>query len=89
MIRKILCLVATLLLTHVQIAEAQQQTKVPRIGYLTGTFLSANSARIDAFKTGLRELGYWRGKTLSLSGDLRRRKRNGCLGSPLNLCVSR
>ena len=25
---------------------------------MTGTFLSANSARIDAFKTGLRELGY-------------------------------
>jgi putative ABC transport system substrate-binding protein len=39
-------------------AEAQQPKKVPRIGFLIGTFPSANTARIDAFRQGLRELGY-------------------------------
>ena len=34
MIGKILWLLATLLLAHVQLAEAQQPKKVPRIGWL-------------------------------------------------------
>ena len=38
-------------------AEAQQPTKVPRIGYLTSTSLSAIAARTEAFREGLRELG--------------------------------
>jgi putative tryptophan/tyrosine transport system substrate-binding protein len=45
-------------------AEAQQPTKVPRIGYLTGTLSSANSARREAFRQGLRELGYVEGKNI-------------------------
>src|ERR1044072_2262769 len=44
--------------------QAQQPTRIPRIGYLTGTSLSANSARTDAFRQGLRELGYVHGKNL-------------------------
>src|SRR5262249_48256304 len=44
--------------------EAEQPTKVPRIGYLTGTLSSANSARIEAFREGLRELGYVEGKNI-------------------------
>jgi ABC-type uncharacterized transport system substrate-binding protein len=39
-------------------AEAQQPKKVPRIGYLTSTSPSAQSARIEAFRQGLSELGY-------------------------------
>jgi putative tryptophan/tyrosine transport system substrate-binding protein len=50
------------LLAVAVIAEAQQPKKVPRIGYLSGTSLSANSARTDAFKKGLRELGYIEGE---------------------------
>ena len=50
--------------------EAQQTTKVTLIGYLSGPSLSANAARIEAFRQGLRELATWRGKTSSLSGDL-------------------
>ncbi len=38
--------------------EAQQAGKVPRIGYLTAAYLAALSARIEAFRQGLRELGY-------------------------------
>jgi hypothetical protein len=51
-------------------AEAQQTTKVTSIGYLSGPSLSANAARIEAFRQGLRELSYVEGKTSSLSGDL-------------------
>jgi putative ABC transport system substrate-binding protein len=38
--------------------EAQQPTKVPRIGYLAAISLSALAARTEAFRQGLRELGY-------------------------------
>jgi putative tryptophan/tyrosine transport system substrate-binding protein len=40
------------------IAEAQQPKKVPRIGYLGAASLSAIPKRIEAFRQGLRELGY-------------------------------
>jgi ABC-type uncharacterized transport system substrate-binding protein len=45
-------------------AEAQQPTKIPRIGYLTGVSLSADSPRIEGFRQGLRELGYVGGKNI-------------------------
>ena len=45
-------------------AEAQQPTKVPRIGYLSANSLSANVGRIEAFRQGLRELGYVEGKNI-------------------------
>ena len=56
------------------VAQAQQPTKVPRIGYLTASSLSANPTRVAAFRQVLRELGYIEGKTSSLSGDLQRGK---------------
>jgi len=43
-------------------AEAQQPTKVPRIGYLATVSASAIAVRIEAFRQGLRELGYVEGK---------------------------
>src|SRR5947208_14035624 len=39
-------------------AEAQQPTKIPRIGYLGASSPTTNTARIEAFRRGLRELGY-------------------------------
>jgi len=45
-------------------AEAQQPTKIPRIGYLGGGSPSSNPARIEAFRQGLRELGYVEGKNI-------------------------
>jgi len=45
-------------------AEAQQAKKVPRIGFLIGTSPSHNWARIEAFRQGLRELGYVEGKNI-------------------------
>jgi ABC-type uncharacterized transport system substrate-binding protein len=45
-------------------ADAQQATKVTPIGYLSGPSLSANAARIEAFRQGLRELSYVEGKNI-------------------------
>jgi putative tryptophan/tyrosine transport system substrate-binding protein len=57
-------LLTTILLTTVSIAEAQQPTKVPRIGFLSAFSGSSLSARIEAFRQGLRELGYVEGKNV-------------------------
>jgi ABC-type uncharacterized transport system substrate-binding protein len=45
-------------------AEAQQPARIPRIGYLSGNSLSASPARTEAFRQGLRELGYIEGKNI-------------------------
>jgi putative tryptophan/tyrosine transport system substrate-binding protein len=45
-------------------AEAQQTGKVPRIAYLTVAPLSANVTRVEAFRQGLRDLGYVEGKNI-------------------------
>ena len=45
-------------------AEAQQPKKVPRIGFLSGQSPSTISTRTDAFRHGLRELGYVEGKNI-------------------------
>ena len=57
-------LVAVVLLAVAVIAEAQQPKKVPRIGYLAPQSLSALVARTEAFRRGLRELGYVEGKNI-------------------------
>jgi hypothetical protein len=46
------------------VVPAQQPAKVPRIGYLTGSSLSAAAARNEAFLQGLRDLGYIEGKNI-------------------------
>ena len=45
-------------------AEGQQPKRIPRIGYLVIAPPSANEARIEAFRQGLRELGYVEGKNI-------------------------
>ena len=45
-------------------AETQQQNKAPRIGFLIGGSPSAVAARTEAFRQGLRELGYVEGKNI-------------------------
>src|SRR5438477_8384973 len=54
------------------VVQAQQTTKVTPIGYLSFPSLSANAARIEAFRQGLRELSYVEGKKIVIerrSGD--------------------
>ena len=45
-------------------AEAQQPKKIPRIGVLVTSSPSPTSQRIEAFRRGLRELGYLEGKDI-------------------------
>jgi putative ABC transport system substrate-binding protein len=45
-------------------AEAQQPKKVPRIGFLATVSPSTLSDRVEAFRQGLRELGYVEGKNI-------------------------
>ena len=57
-------LFVVVLLAVAVIAEAQQPKKVPRIGYLGGVSLSANTARHEAFRQGLRDLHYVDGENI-------------------------
>jgi len=59
------CLLLTLLLLTVSIVDAQQPKKVPRIGYLSGRGdPSTPDPLADAFRQGLRDLGYIEGKNI-------------------------
>ncbi len=53
-----------LLSASISPAEAQQPTKVHRIGFLATVFPSTISSRVNAFRQGLRELGYAEGKNI-------------------------
>ena len=58
--------VALMLLAMAAIAGAQQTTKVPRIGFLGGASASFYAARTNAFRQGLKELGYTEGKNIDI-----------------------
>jgi putative ABC transport system substrate-binding protein len=59
---RIAAFIALLIFALVHLAEAQQPKKVSRIGYLGGA--SPVSDRMEAFRQGLRELGYVEGKNI-------------------------
>src|SRR5688500_13816316 len=62
--RKIVWLLTILLLASVHLTEAQQPDKAHRIGYLSVLSHSSMADRIEAFRQGLRELGYVEGKNI-------------------------
>src|SRR5918996_509490 len=63
--RKILnCLLATFLLTTALPAQAQQAKKLPRIGVLTVNPPQSIATRLEAFRQGLRDLGYLEGQNI-------------------------
>jgi putative tryptophan/tyrosine transport system substrate-binding protein len=67
MTRRILGVVLGALLLAFSIpAEAQQTKKAPRIGYLTTTFASEVTGRVDALRHGLRQLGYLERKNIAI-----------------------
>jgi ABC-type uncharacterized transport system substrate-binding protein len=57
-------LLITVCLINIVPAQAQQTTKIPRVGYLSSNSIAAMSARTEAFRQGLRELGYAEGKNI-------------------------
>jgi ABC-type uncharacterized transport system substrate-binding protein len=71
-------LVVVVLLAVAVTAEAQQPNKVPRVGLLIGGPASSDLARIEAFRQGLRELGYAEGENIFIEyryGDQQKRKK--------------
>ena len=62
--QKLICFTLACLLLGLSSAEAQQPKKVPRIGLLFSSSPLPRSARIEAFRQGLRELGYAEGKDI-------------------------
>ena len=59
-----------------------QPAKIPRIGFLGASSFSANAARLEAFRQGLRELGYAEGKNIVIELAICRGKaRSACLTS--------
>jgi putative ABC transport system substrate-binding protein len=56
--------ICAVLLALNDFAHAQEPTKVPRIGFLSLNSPAALAARIEAFRQGLRELGYVEGKNI-------------------------
>src|SRR5215467_4262103 len=48
------------------ISTAQQPKKVARIGYLAAVTASADAPRLEAFRQGLRELGYVEGQNITI-----------------------
>src|SRR5258706_2153797 len=67
MIKNIILFALCCLLLAPCSASAQQPTgKAPRIGFLSTAALSSLSPRLDAFRLGLRELGYVEGKNIAI-----------------------
>jgi putative ABC transport system substrate-binding protein len=64
--RKVFCLALCALLSALSVsAEAQQPKKIPRIGLVTsGGNPNSPGLRVEAFQSGLLELGYVEGKNI-------------------------
>src|SRR6059036_4017404 len=62
----IVSMLAALIPASVQLVEAQQPKKIAKIGYLLASTPAAAAHNIEAFRQGMRELGYVEGKTLVL-----------------------
>ena len=62
-LRLLLC---ALMLAAGPVAEAQQPRKVPRVGYLAAVSASADAPRLEAFRQGLRDLGYVEGQNIQI-----------------------
>ena len=72
-------------------AEAQQPKKVPRIGLLVGASLSSRRevGQVEAFRQGLRELGYVEGQNIAIEYRYAEERSIGSLRLRPSWCVSR
>ena len=74
-----LSVIAFVLAVTAAVAQAQQSKKVPRIGYLSVLSPSSDSTRIEAFRQGLRELGYVEGQSFAIESRYAEGKLNRLL----------
>ena len=58
------CPLCALLFALSVLVEAQQPKKVARVGYLAAVSASADAPRLEAFRQGLRDLGYIEGQNI-------------------------
>lgn len=63
---KIVWLITLILLSCAELAEAQPSSRAYRVGFLSSLSPEVVSDRVDAFRQGMRELGYAEGKDLSI-----------------------
>ena len=82
-------LLTTVLLTTALSAKAQQPTKIPRIAFLAGTPFPVTRTVSRRSSWVCARLAMRKGKTLSLSGDLRKGKTIAFRRSPPNSWVSK
>ena len=61
-----LSVIALVLVVAAPVAQAQQPKKVPRIGYLSALDPATESARYEAIRLALRELGYIEGQNIAI-----------------------
>src|SRR6266404_686543 len=59
-------LFVVVLLAVAVIVEAQQPSKVPKIGFLVGPSRSFFASRMESFQQGLHSLGYIEGKNIAI-----------------------
>ena len=57
-----------LILTTIQLAEAQQTKKIPQIGFLSSA--APSGTPYESFRQGLRDLGYVEGQNTPLNIDM-------------------
>ena len=67
MMKHIFALALSALLLALSVpTQAQQQGKVPRIGFISTASLSSLASRLDSFRQGLREFGYVEGTNVAI-----------------------
>ncbi|HSE90565.1 MAG TPA: hypothetical protein VLJ79_30430 [Candidatus Binatia bacterium] len=64
--RSLLLTLSVVILATTHLANAQQAGKVPRVGLLISASIAVTAPYIEAFRQGLRELGYIEGKNIVL-----------------------
>jgi putative ABC transport system substrate-binding protein len=64
--KKLVGLLIGLTFVSIRFVEAQQPTKIQRIGYLTANSSSVELPRIETFRQGLRAFGYIEGQNLAI-----------------------
>src|ERR1700752_2654866 len=64
--KTIMVLLVTLALASAHVAEAQQPTRIPRIGYLSSGTPSSEATRAEGIRVALRERGYIEGQNIAI-----------------------